>query len=124
MLVDPLGRLLRVRVLPADIADAEGGLDLVADAARLFRRLRKLWVDSASAGSFADWAATVLGWEVEVVRRWAEQPGFAVQPKRWIVEKTCPPQPVTPVLESRNYQLGPTGSFEEFSYGFYYSVSI
>ena len=88
VLVDTLGLLLRVLVLPADISDAEGGLDLVAEAARLFSRLRKLWVDSAYAGGFEDWVATQLGWDVEVVRRLAEQPGFAVQPRRWIVERS------------------------------------
>ncbi len=88
MLVDTLGLLLGAWVLPADISDAEGGLDLVADAARRFGRLRKLWADSAYAGAFEDWVATRLGWDVEVVQRSAEQTGFVVQRKRWIVERT------------------------------------
>ncbi len=88
MLVDTLGLLLRAVVLPAHLSDAEGGLELVAEAARLFGRLRKLWADSAYAGSFEDWVATTLGWEVEIVTRLAGQVGFAVQPKRWIVERS------------------------------------
>jgi putative transposase len=88
VLVDTLGLLLRVLVLPANLSDAAGGLELVAEAAPLLGRLRKLWVDSAYAGSFEDWVATVLGWEVEIVRRLAEHTGFAVQPQRWIVERS------------------------------------
>jgi putative transposase len=102
VLVDTLGLLVRVRVLPANISDAAGGLGLVAEVARLFGRLRKLWVDSAYAGGFEDWVATVLGWEVEIVRKLAEQVGFEVQPKRWIVERTQPhcPLPASTVQDA------------------------
>jgi putative transposase len=88
VLVDTLGLLLRALVLPADRSDAEGGLDLLAEAGRRFGRLRKLWADSAYAGAFEDWVATTLGWDVEVVQRAAHQSGFVVQRKRWIVERT------------------------------------
>jgi putative transposase len=88
VLVDTLGLLLRALVLPANRSDADGGLDLLTEAARLFPRVRKLWVDSAYAGNFEDWVATILGWDVEIVRKLAEQIGFEVQPKRWIVERS------------------------------------
>jgi putative transposase len=36
----------------------------------------------------ADWCKTVGDWELEVVQRTPGARGFAVQPKRWVVERT------------------------------------
>jgi putative transposase len=45
-------------------------------------------VDGAYAGQFEDWVQAHLGWRVVVVHKLAEQVGFAVLPKRWIVERS------------------------------------
>jgi putative transposase len=51
-------------------------------------RLQLVWADAAYGGSFPEWAKQTLGWTVELVKRREEQKGFAVQPHRWIVERT------------------------------------
>ena len=88
LLVDTLGLILRVHVNPADEPDRDSGLDLLVGAAREFPRVEQLWADGAYQGAFEDWVETTLGWRVTIVRAAAEQVGFAVQPKRWIVERT------------------------------------
>jgi putative transposase len=101
ILVDTLGLLLAVVVHPADVADRDGATLLLADLGNRFPRLAKLWVDAAYQGPCATWIAASLGWAVEVVRKpgtWLRCPadqepppmptGFAVLPRRWVVERT------------------------------------
>lgn len=40
------------------------------------------------AGRLVDWAAQILGRELEIVRKDPGQRGFQVQPKRWAIERT------------------------------------
>ena len=100
--VDTTGLLLKAVVHPADIADRDGAKLLLAGLAEQFPRLAKLWVDAGYQGPCAAWVTDTLGWDVEVVRRpraWLrcstdqEAPprpaGFQVQPRRWLIERTC-----------------------------------
>ncbi|MEU9779263.1 transposase, partial [Streptomyces sp. NPDC047968] len=48
----------------------------------------KVWADQGFAGRLVDWAAQILGRELEIVRKDPGQRGFQVQPKRWAVERT------------------------------------
>ena len=88
ILVDTQGTLLRVRVHPAHVPDGEGGIDLLVGADRAFPRLRKLWADGAYAGGFEDWVETTLGWTVEIPQHAPGHRGFAVLPRRWVVERS------------------------------------
>jgi putative transposase len=72
----------------ADESDSEGGYDVVERAEPYTGRVSQLWTDSAYRGEFADWVEWKYGWTVEVVTRSPETVGFAVQPHRWIVERT------------------------------------
>jgi len=54
----------------------------------LFHRLKKLWADGGYTGEHFAQTAKRLGREVEVVKRNDDVKGFAVLPKRWIVERT------------------------------------
>ncbi len=50
-----------------------------------------VWADAASGGELVDWVASCYGWTLEIVRKSADQKevkGFAVQPHRWIMERT------------------------------------
>jgi transposase len=52
-------------------------------------RLTKIWADAAYRGQeLADWCKRVGDWDLEVVQRPPGARGFAVQPKRWVVERT------------------------------------
>jgi len=58
-----------------------------------FRRQVKfptvIWVDAAYR-AVVSWIWVMWAWVLEVVSRPSGQTGFAVQPKRWIVERTIP----------------------------------
>ena len=47
-----------------------------------------IWADSAYGGKLVEWAWTVGGWDLELVRRPAQQRTFQVLPRRWVVEST------------------------------------
>ena len=58
----------------------------------LLPRLKKIWADGAYAGDkLADWCKEQGEWELEIVERSSssvDTEGFAVLPRRWIVERT------------------------------------
>jgi transposase len=90
LLVDSLGLLLGVAVLPADQPERTGAKFLLEPLLAWFPWLRKLWVDSGFSGpDFAAWVRERRPkLEVEVVKRSDDLQGFHVLPKRWIVERT------------------------------------
>jgi putative transposase len=87
LVVDTLGLILALAVLPANQSGRAGAQRLFPRLVGSFPRLAKLWADSSYQGLVA-WAAALAGWVLEIVRKTAEQVGFAVQPHRWIVERT------------------------------------
>ena len=86
-MVDTAGLLLAVVVHPADVQD-RGGARLVLGelAGKLPRRL--IWADGAYRGALSEWVWERLGCRLEIVPRVAGQRGFAVLPRRWVVERT------------------------------------
>ena len=88
LLVDTNGLILRVHVHPADEQDRDNGRDLLVGADHEFPCLRQLWADGGYRGGFQDWVEDHLGWRVTVVTAAPNQVGFAVQPRRWVVERT------------------------------------
>jgi putative transposase len=93
LLVDTQGFVLKVVVSAADVQDRDGAR-LVAHALQVYGpelpRLRKVWADAGYSGRLEDELREQMGWEVEVVKRTDPQPAdaFAVQPHRWLVERT------------------------------------
>ena len=88
VLVDTLGFLLVVVVHAANIQESEGAKLVLRRALGGVPRLRLIWVDQGYKAHFVAWAQAVTGWAVEVVTRPKEQKGFAVLPRRWVVERT------------------------------------
>ena len=88
LLVDTLGNLLGVRVLPADIQDRAAARTLLPELAGLLPRLQRLWADQNYTGSLGAWVQEQFGWTLEIVRKLPDQAGFVVLPTRWIVERT------------------------------------
>lgn len=92
ILVDTLGMLLAVCVTPANVPEREGARGFLGKALVLFRWLRCIWADGGYSGcDFAGWVAShrkTGTLRLEVVERKPGQRGFAVLPKRWIVERT------------------------------------
>jgi putative transposase len=89
LLVDTLGLPFSVYVSPADMHDTQGARRLLAGLKYFVPRLKKIWADAAYRGQeLADWCKAVGDWELEVVQHFPGIRGFAVQPKRWVVERT------------------------------------
>ncbi len=89
ILVDTLGLPLSVEVTSADTHDTTGAWRLLAGLQPLVPRLTKIWADRAyTSRELANWCERYGGWEVEIVGRDPEARGFAVQPRRWVVERS------------------------------------
>ena len=88
LLVDTLGLLLVVVVHAANIQESDGAKLVLRRALGRFPRLRLIWADQGYKEHFVAWAKAATGWAVEIVARPKEQKGFAVLPRRWVVERT------------------------------------
>ena len=88
ILVDTLGLLLGVSVLPANIQDRDGARDLLQRARRRFPFIERIFADAGYQGpKMAKVAAATGSWHLEIVKR-SDLHRFVVLPKRWIVERT------------------------------------
>ena len=74
----------------ADIQDRDGGVLLMATLFGLHPFLRKLYADGGYAGPQFQTGLTRVMHQVgvEIVKRSDAVKGFAIVPKRWIVERT------------------------------------
>jgi putative transposase len=75
-------------VHPANLSESAGGKLVLARARAAGLRLAKVWVDGGYQAGFARWARAELGWAVEAVARPPGTKGFAVLPRRWVVERS------------------------------------
>ena len=101
-MVDTLGLILGVLVTPANVSDPARAAMLLREVVARFGWLRHFWADSTYGGSEACSKPCVTGspgvdcaWKSCAPRQGVK--GFAVQPKRWINERTFrlahPPPP-------------------------------
>jgi|SRR3974390_385385 len=90
IVVDTLGLLLAVLVLPADVQDGEAArIVLQQVTAREFPRLDVLWADSAYARyDLPEWVDEHRRYTLEIVSRPDGSKGFVLVPKRWVAERT------------------------------------
>ena len=88
ILVDTLGLLLGVSVLPANVQDRDGGRDLLREARRRFPFVERIFADAGYQGPKMAKAVARAGcWKIEIVNR-SDLHRFVVLPKRWIVERS------------------------------------
>jgi transposase len=88
VVTDTLGLLGVVMVTAADVADRDGG-KLVLERLRFaMPSVATVFADGGYAGRLVAYARRVLRIVVEVVAKPADQQGFAVLPRRWVVERT------------------------------------
>jgi len=73
--------------MAASWQDRDGGKTTLLST-YLHSPIRHVFADQGFAGRLVDWAAAYLRTTVEIVRKPAEQRGFAVHPRRWVVERT------------------------------------
>jgi putative transposase len=83
-LVDTDGRALLVEPHPADIQDRDAAGPVLKASRAIYPFITKLFADSAYA---SDRVAKATSITVEIVRKIADQVGFVVLPRRWVVER-------------------------------------
>jgi len=87
---DSLGNLLESIVLPANTGERAGARLLLErlKASPLGQSVALIRADEGFAG--ADWEDQVQArfWPVEIIRKPKDQVGFAVLPRRWVIEQT------------------------------------
>lgn len=91
VLVDVMGLLLAVLVTSAALDDGAAAPQLTGRlVAEEHLRLEKIWADNKYHNhAYRHWLAENRpGWDLEVKTRAPGVKGFAVQPKRWVVERT------------------------------------
>lgn len=86
-MVDTLGLLIVLLVTAANVQDSDAGQELSIDVQHKTRRLKKIYADQGYKQWLVDWIQQWLTYVLELVVKPAEQRGFQVQPKRWIVER-------------------------------------
>lgn len=115
--MDTGGLLLKALVHRADESDKEGGMKVLTSALPGLSRLRLVWADQAYQG-LVEWAQQAYEVELSIVKGLKEQRGFAVQPRRWVVERTF-------AWYGRNRQLSKDYHFEpKYSESSLYLASI
>ena len=88
LIVDTNGFVLRVLVHAADISESEGGIWLLNEHRDVLAYLDTIRVDQGYKAMFVEWVEQSLPCVVEVIEKPSGQVGFAVLPKRWVVERT------------------------------------
>ena len=85
-----MGLILSIFVAPANEPERSGGQKLLSKALGWLWWARLIWVDQGYNGpEFAKWVRSQKPkLEVEVVEKEPNQKGFAVQKRRWVVERT------------------------------------
>jgi transposase len=87
IVTDTLGLLLVVTVLAASTQDRDGAKSVLLDT-YLRTPVRFVFADGGFAGRLLEWATRILTITISIVRKPADQRGFAVIPRRWAVERT------------------------------------
>jgi putative transposase len=91
LLIDTLGLILALAILPANIQDRDGAKVVLRALKTPFVWVSKVWADGGFAGPLVQWVARLRSRrvvELEIVKRSDQATGFEVIPKRWIVERT------------------------------------
>ena len=72
----------------ADVQDRDGAYQLLRAAQSEAGSVQHLWADSGYSGRLTGWAKQQFGWTVEIVGRPPGTEGFALEPRRWVIERT------------------------------------
>ena len=84
VMVDTDGRGLLLEPQPADVQDRDGAPIVLRLSRRFFPFIAKAFADMGFAGEGPANATAII---IEIVRKPPDQVGFAVHPRRWVVER-------------------------------------
>ncbi len=89
IITDTNGFMVALVVHGAGIQDRDGAVPVLQSVRRFYPFLRHVFADSAYGGDkLKDALRGKGGWTIEVIKRSEGQKGFAVLPRRWVVERT------------------------------------
>ncbi len=89
IVTDTEGHLVGLQVHAADIQDRDGAVSVLSSIRALYPWLRHVFADGGYAGDKLRNALRKLGrWTIEIIKRSDQAIGFAVLPRRWVVERT------------------------------------
>jgi putative transposase len=80
--------LTELVVHPANVSESAGAKLVLTKAKAAGRALGNIWVDAGYQQGCVTWAQAELGYPLDVVARPAGRKGFAVLPRRWVVERS------------------------------------
>ncbi len=86
--MDTEGHVLAVIVVGADWGEREVAPWLFDEVAHRWPALQHVWADGGYTGDLAAWLQDRYGIVLEIVSKPPEQRGFAVLPRRWVVERS------------------------------------
>ena len=87
MLVETLGLIWGLAVLPAAPTDWDGAVEVFQRVGTGLPRLARVWADS-NYRALGDWVGRNVKWVLDIVTRRDDAVGFEVQKWRGIVERT------------------------------------
>ena len=86
---DTWGNMMAVVVHAANIQDYHGARQLLCLLHQIVPSSQRIWADSIyGRAGLAEWMLESFQIVLEIVKRNPEQKGFAVLPRRWVVERT------------------------------------
>ncbi len=89
IVVDTVGNLLEVVVHAANIQDYHGAKLVLNQLVETVSTLQHIWADGIySKAGLVEWVHETFDIVLEIVKRDPNQKGFAVLPRRWVVERT------------------------------------
>ncbi|MDQ6805341.1 MAG: IS5 family transposase [Actinomycetota bacterium] len=88
IVVDTVGLLLVVMVSAASVQDRDGARGILKRLHRALSSVRHIFADGGYRGQLIATAKSAWNIVVEVVKKPADQIGFSVLPRRWVVERT------------------------------------
>ena len=109
--VDTDGRGLALEPHPASIQDRDGGGPLLRLSRRIFPLVQRVFADRGEKVT----TATLIA--VEIVRKNPDQVGFAVNPRRWVVERFF-------AWIGRNRRLAKLRGYIDSARAFLYAASV
>jgi transposase len=87
MVTDTLGLLLAIVVTAASVQDRDGGQTVLGRRRKILPQVGHVFADGGYANS---WPRSKSPFKItlEIVHKPADQKGFAILPRRWVVERT------------------------------------